>query len=76
MTDKKIVSKLDQALTLTCFEATPYKPPRHGENLNFEVNVVAESLGKMHKRATVEPNLPTRRHLPLDIFPAELLFAC
>ncbi|MDJ0950870.1 MAG: OsmC family protein [Alphaproteobacteria bacterium] len=54
-----IVMKVDHGPTLTAFEARPFKKPRPGEQMVFEVNLVAESVDGMLKRAVVEPNLPT-----------------
>ncbi len=54
-----IVEKADQGPKLTTFEARPFEKPRPGEQMVFEVNLVAESLDGMKKRAVVEPNLPT-----------------
>ncbi len=51
--------RIDQSPTLTTFEARPFKKPRPGEQMVFEVNLMAESLDGMRKRAVVEPNLPT-----------------
>ena len=54
-----IVRKLDQGPALTTFEARSFKKPRPGDQMVFEVNLRAESLDGMMKRAVVEPNLPT-----------------
>lgn len=54
-----IVRKSDQGPVLSAFEARPFKKPRPGEQMAFEVNLVAESLDGMRKRAVMEPNLPT-----------------
>ncbi len=54
-----IAAKVDHGPTLTTFEARPFKKPRLGEQMAFEVNLVAESLDGMRKRAVIEPNLPT-----------------
>jgi uncharacterized OsmC-like protein len=59
MSDTAIVEKIGESLKPMCFEVTPFVKPRPGENMAFEVNVVAESDTKMRKRATVEPNLPS-----------------
>ena len=54
-----IARKLDQGPALTTFEARAFKKPRPGDQMVFEVNLRAESLDGMMKRAVVEPNLPT-----------------
>ncbi len=59
MSNSVIVSKLEQTLTPESFKVTPFERPKQGERMEFEVNLVAESLDKMKKRATVEPNLPS-----------------
>ena len=56
---ESIVTKVEQGPTLTTFEARPFKKPRPGGQMFFEVNLMAESLDGMRKRAVVEPNLPT-----------------
>ena len=59
MSELVIVKKVDQTVSPECYEVTPFKRPRPGENMAFEVNVIAESLDGMKKIARVEPNLPT-----------------
>ncbi len=56
---QRIVSKRAESPQLEKIEVTKFVKPRHGEQMNFEVNLVAESLDGMKKRAVVEPNLPT-----------------
>ncbi len=56
---QSIVMKVDHGPALTTFDARTFEKPRPGERMVFEVNLVAESLGGMRKRAVVEPNLPT-----------------
>lgn len=59
MSNQPIVTKLDEHLSPECFTPTVFEKPKPGEKMSFEVNVVAESEDGMHKRASVEPNLPT-----------------
>ena len=54
-----IAKKVDQGPALTTFEVRPFEKPRPGEQMVFEVNLMAESLDGMRKRAVIEPNLPT-----------------
>lgn len=57
--DEPIVFKVDQAPNLTKYEACLFEKPKRGQQMSFEVNVVAEALEGMTKRCVVEPNLPT-----------------
>ena len=57
--DELIVRKVEEGPVLTTFEARPFEKPRPGEQMVFEVNLMAESLDGMRKRAVMEPNLPT-----------------
>lgn len=54
-----IVSKNSSSPKLDKIEVTHFVKPKHGEQMDFEVNLVAESLDGMKKRAVIEPNLPT-----------------
>ncbi|MEL7538925.1 MAG: OsmC family protein [Pseudomonadota bacterium] len=54
-----IVSKSTSSPAFEKIGVTTFVKPRHGEQMNFEVNLVAESGEGMQKRALVEPNLPT-----------------
>ncbi len=54
-----IVSKHETSPTLEKISVTEFVKPRLGEQMSFEVNLRAESLEGMRKRAVVEPNLPT-----------------
>lgn len=54
-----IVQKIEGSPALTRYEARNFTKPKVGEEMTFEVNVVAESLDGMKKIAVVEPNLPT-----------------
>ena len=56
---ESIVRKVNQGPALKTFEVHPFTKPRPGEQMVFEVNLMAESLDGMRKRAVVEPNLPT-----------------
>ncbi len=56
---QEIVSKLQASPALEKIDVTEFVKPRHGEQMKFEVNLVAESLDGMKKKAVVEPNLPT-----------------
>lgn len=64
--DTEIVSKNQASPNFEKIEVTTFVKPRHGEQMNFEVNLVAESLDGMKKRAVVEPNLPTWSPFKLD----------
>lgn len=55
----QIVSKQESSPALERIAVTQFVKPRHGEKMRFEVNLVAESLDGMKKKAVVEPNLPT-----------------
>ena len=57
--DEPIVVKTEQGPALTALEARPFTKPRPGEQMVFEVNLSAESLDGMKKRAVIEPNLPS-----------------
>lgn len=59
MSESTIVRKVATTLSPECFEVTPFEKARPGENMKFEVNVIAESDRGMRKKALVEPNLPT-----------------
>lgn len=59
MSTKAIVTKIDETLAPSSFDVTPFKKPKAGENMSFEVNVIAESDDKMKKTAIMEPNLPS-----------------
>jgi uncharacterized OsmC-like protein len=55
-----IAYKVEQdSPAVTRFEINRFRPPRRGERMNFEVNVVAENLEGQVKRAHAKPNLPT-----------------
>ena len=54
-----IVTKLEASPALEKIEVTHFVKPKHGDKMKFEVNLVAESLDGMKKKAIVEPNLPT-----------------
>ncbi len=54
-----IVSKHESSPALEKITVTEFVKPRLGEQMSFEVNLRAESLGGMKKLAIVEPNLPT-----------------
>lgn len=54
-----IVSKRDASPEFEKIDVTPFVKPRPGEQMSFEVNLVAESQEGMSKVAVVEPNLPT-----------------
>ncbi|MEM7568462.1 MAG: OsmC family protein [Pseudomonadota bacterium] len=54
-----IVMKVDASPEFTKFQPTVFQKPRMGDQMTFEVNVAAESMDGMLKKATVEPNLPT-----------------
>lgn len=56
---KDIVTKHSASPKLEKIEVTNFVKPKHGEQMDFEVNLVAESLDGMKKRAVIEPNLPT-----------------
>jgi len=55
----EIVKRSDGAIKTTCFEVSKFDRPTPGSKLQFEVNVVAQSDGKMRKHAIVEPNMPS-----------------
>ena len=55
----QIVVKQESSPTFEKILVTQFEKPRHGEKMRFEVNLVAESLDGMKKKAVVEPNLPT-----------------
>lgn len=59
MSNSEIVKKVDKTVTPTSFEVTQFEKPKQGGRMAFEVNVIAESGERMHKRALVEPNLPS-----------------
>lgn len=54
-----IVMKVEASPAFTKFEPEVFKKPRPGQQMQFEVNVAAESMDGMLKKATVEPNLPS-----------------
>ena len=56
---EEIVTKLSASPALEKINVTEFVKPKHGERMQFEVNLTAESLDGMKKRAVVEPNLPT-----------------
>lgn len=55
----QIVTKQADSPALQKIEVTRFAKPRRGEKMRFEVNLLAESLDGMKKKAVVEPNLPT-----------------
>lgn len=57
--NQPIVQKVTASPTLTKFMPTVFKKPRPGEQMKFEVNLSAEVVDGMLKRAVVEPNLPS-----------------
>lgn len=57
--NESIVTKNDSSPALDKIQVTTFVKPKHGEQMDFEVNLVAESLDGMKKRAVIEPNLPT-----------------
>ena len=57
--NKAIVSKHESSPALEKITVTEFVKPRLGEQMSFEVNLRAESLDGMKKRAIIEPNLPT-----------------
>jgi len=54
-----IVNKSDTSPSFEKINVTPWVKPRLGQQMSFEVNLVAESEGGMKKVAVVEPNLPS-----------------
>lgn len=55
----QIVTKVDYGPDLTKFEPKVFKKPKLGDQMTFEVNVAAESMDGMLKKAVVKPNLPS-----------------
>ncbi len=54
-----IISKQSTSPKFEKIDVTPFVKPKLGEQMSFEVNLVAESRDGMKKVAVVEPNLPT-----------------
>ncbi|MEM1104153.1 MAG: OsmC-related (seleno)protein, partial [Pseudomonadota bacterium] len=54
-----IVTKISASPDLTKFQPAEFVKPRPNEQMKFEVNVAAETMEGMLKRAVVEPNLPS-----------------
>ncbi len=60
MNDNTIVQKTPDSAAPKAFEAVPFKKAKPGEKLNFDLDVVAESMleGALLKRARVSTNVP------------------